>query len=128
MSTYTLDATEIENKVNDLITETLNSGGATLSLNGQLTPNTGYMVGGVQNRAFNRDMFTWANVFDFVAGVMYLLDKDRYFLGSWIDDETGLIWVDVAELSLERSTALELAAARDEIAIWDNRNQEEIRV
>lgn len=48
------------------------------------------------------------------------------FLGSWIDPETGIVYLDIVEAFSreEKEAAIAAGIARDQIAIWDNGRQE----
>lgn len=48
--------------------------------------------------------------------------------GVWVDQETGKIYLDVVTHMGIESLALELARARNELAIWDIANGKEVRV
>jgi len=52
---------------------------------------------------------------------------ERYF-GSWLDMKTFKVYIDVSVCIYDRQTALNLARSRNEIAIWDVRNNCEIRL
>lgn len=49
-------------------------------------------------------------------------------IGSWTDQETGDLYLDVSYWYEDRAVALEVAQYRGEKAIWDLANAEEIRV
>lgn len=53
--------------------------------------------------------------------------QDGEIVGIWQDPETGKLWVDETRFILDREQAITTAKAYDQIAIWDNRNQIEIK-
>ena len=51
-----------------------------------------------------------------------------HLVGVWTDDDTGKTWVDVVEYRESLGDAVELAKHHNQIAIWDNSNDREIRL
>ena len=54
-----------------------------------------------------------------------MLDPDTQVLGGWVD--AGMAYIEVSDIVRSKYVALELAAARNEIAIFDFHRKEEIR-
>ena len=54
-----------------------------------------------------------------------MLDPDTQVLGGWVDE--GKAYIEVSDIVRSKYVALELAAARNEIAIFDFHRKEEIR-
>jgi len=54
-----------------------------------------------------------------------MLDPDTQVLGGWVD--AGMAFIEVSDVVRSKYVALELAAARNEIAIFDFHRKEEIR-
>lgn len=54
--------------------------------------------------------------------------NDVRTVGTWIDVTTDLLWIDAGTLHYYQDTALDVAAARGELAIWDTARGTEIRV
>jgi hypothetical protein len=54
-----------------------------------------------------------------------MLDPDTQVLGGWVD--AGMAYIEVSDVVRSKYVALELAAARNEIAIFDFHRKEEIR-
>ncbi len=46
--------------------------------------------------------------------------------GRWTDPDTGTVYWDAVEVIADQGTALDVAAARGEIAVWDAANGREI--
>ena len=53
--------------------------------------------------------------------------QDGELVGVWSDQETGKLWIDKTRFVSDRETAIITAKAYDQIAIWDNHNQTEIK-
>lgn len=53
--------------------------------------------------------------------------NDHYF-GSWRDENTGKVYIDISECIYDLDEALALARSRNELAIWDVKNNCEIRL
>jgi hypothetical protein len=49
-------------------------------------------------------------------------------IGVWNDKDTGKLWVDKSRYFEDLETALFWAKLFDQLAIWDNANQKEIRL
>jgi hypothetical protein len=92
------------------------------------------MVGGyVDSLIFDVDVLTHGNlayqmILRWLTGHLALATKFSVFLGGWIDSDTDLVYVDLAQHFTEKSDALAVAAFQDEIAIWDLKEAKEIRV
>ena len=54
-----------------------------------------------------------------------MLDPDTQVLGGWVDE--GKAYIEVSDVLRSKYVAMELAAARNEIAIFDFHRKEEIR-
>lgn len=98
----------------------------TVSVSGNPLPTEGYWVGGV----------TPSLVFDGVVEVdrgeiaWWIGSNDRTskFYGVWVDGETDKVYFDAVTHMDYEKYAIQLAKARNEIAIWDIANSQEIRV
>lgn len=55
-------------------------------------------------------------------------NNEASFYGVWADEETGKIYFDGSSWVFDLHSALAVGKARNEIAIWDIANGEEIRV
>lgn len=131
MDTLTFDAA-----IDSLMDSTATNGGATVSLNGNTVPATGYMVGGyVPSLIFGSDMladdhraFTWEMIHRYIRKHSSFATRFDVFLGGWIDQESGMVYVDFSVRHESRSLAIMDATANEELAIWDLEKGEEIRV
>ena len=108
--------------------------GSTVSLIAAEIPESGYMVGGyVDSLIFDVDVLTHGDlayrmILRWLTGHLALATKFSVFLGGWVDSDTDLVYVDLAQHFIEKSDALAVAAFQDEIAIWDLKEAKEIRV
>lgn len=66
-------------------------------------------------------------ILGFVKANLSTLNKD-YFFGSWKDSETGKVYIDISFNFEDKETALALAGRNNQIAIWDVKNNCEIRL
>lgn len=66
-------------------------------------------------------------IHDFVVYELPRVGPDTYF-GSWLDTETGKVYVDISKNIQDIDEALNLGISRNEIAIWDVINNREIRL
>ena len=89
----------------------------------------GYAVGGTEvpslvcsneHLSFNH----FARAMESMAAEMH--DPETQVLGGWVD-EAGQVYVEVSDVVRSHYVAMELAAARNEIAIYDFNTQSEIR-
>lgn len=97
--------------------------GATVTLDGT-QPTTGYVLADGKTGALI-DPIGIHGVRTWVRDAV--LDGATAF-GVWTDSESGQVWYDRVEVVADRRHALELGAARGEIAIWDIAANDEIRV
>jgi len=93
------------------------TGGFSLNLNLQ-EPKTGYLVGG------------YSDVYENPCSqqIERLLKKatGNYFVGGWIDDKTGKVYVERSRRFDNKDVALGLAHVLKQIAIFDVENKETI--
>jgi hypothetical protein len=53
-------------------------------------------------------------------------DGNSYF-GSWVDERTGKLYIDISEQFYSYDAAMQYAYTHDQIAVWDVINNCEIR-
>lgn len=53
---------------------------------------------------------------------------DGEIVGVWTDSETGKTWFDKSRLFATLDGAITAGRAYDQLAIWDNSKQEEVRI
>lgn len=71
---------------------------------------------------------TTADLMAYVGSKRDLLDRPGRFFGAWHNKEDGYVYLDVSLAVRDRATALNLARAHDQLAIWDLAASEEIKV
>lgn len=54
--------------------------------------------------------------------------QDGMVVGSWTDSKTGEVYLDKVRLVRNLTRATQLATLWQQIAIWDNSNQQEVRL
>ena|SRR5699024_3716632 len=108
--------------------ETVVNQGCSYSLNnGNLNPTNGYFVAGfVKSKVVHLSDFRYKDLQDFILINSPLLSQDNAYLGTWIDGETNLVHIDVSMLIDNLVNALDTASLYNEIAIYDNANDESI--
>lgn len=97
----------------------------------RLTFATGYIVGGVHPDSVIRgeSTVTGTALAEVFRSARHLATHGaRTVVGYWVDGATGDMWVEVSEWFATARRALEVADARDELAIWDCKANAEIRV
>lgn len=88
-------------------------------------PSDGYMVSVVDGPTYQaEDPAPLKEIMDFIKSNAV---KDSYF-GSWKDSATGKVYIDISANFEDKETALELAGIWNQIAIWDIKNNCEIRL
>lgn len=87
-------------------------------------PPDGYFVGGL----FPSLVFDSVGEIDRGEVAWWIGNNEASFYGVWIDEETGKVYFDGSSWVFDLYSALAVGKARNEIAIWDIANSEEIRV
>ena len=111
-----------------VIVALVENGGCTISVRGDDAPTAGYglAVAGLGIRVAAGTPLRTA-VFEFIAGRSSGLLLAGRYLGAWVDSATGDTYLDVTRVIADLDTALDLARATGEIAVWDFANGVEIR-
>lgn len=93
--------------------------GGTYAVDGSAVPSDGYFVGGAVPSLINP---TREQMIDFVetAGADYV--------GFWEDSETLALYVDAVDWTPSQAYAERLSKIRSEIAYWDVKRSQEVRV
>lgn len=93
------------------------------------SPKWGYMVSLKDGPVF--DTITGVDtgkVTAFIEENLPSMDFPLFYFGVWIDSETGKVYFDLAEQFANLDNARGAAQARDQIAIYDVDNKEDIRI
>lgn len=100
-----------------------NPTGGTFDLFEETLPTTGYWVGGEGHSLVFADVLHLSPVM--LNGFVNALPGR--FVGWWIDEQTGKLWVDQCTWVPSLEAAHRIARSRGEIAFWDIANDHEIR-
>lgn len=120
MSTPTVSLS-LASKIVDAMYDKIENGvsGGTFSVDGKIVPDTGFFVGGAVPSLINP---TRAQVIDFVETV------GTDYVGFWEDTETNALYIDAVDWTASEPFARRLSILRDEIAYWDVKRSQEVRV
>lgn len=99
--------------------------GFSINSNLKTNPSFGYMVGGEVPSVTLTKSLLEHEVSQFVDTNK---DKKGKFFGIWTDSETELIHLDINTHTQSKTEAISLGLEREEIAIWDCRNNCEVRL
>lgn len=110
---------------------TLRDSGGTFTNTGlPIRLSDGYMVGGVvPTRKLTLARESTATIeaeLEHFARENLAADSEGLYLGTWVD--LGALYIDVSEWVTDYAEAMELAATRGELAIWDNAAQAAIEL
>lgn len=115
---------EITNILMDHVTE-----GYSVNVSGE-TPTDGYMVGGeVPSLVIDeeKNYKPYLTTDGWLDNHWTLLNQPGYYAGIWRDSDTGLIYVDIRRNVADLYSALAIASARGELAVWDVASNKEVR-
>ena len=106
------------------------SDGGTLSMHPGVPdePADGYFVGGqdLTSLVFRRQDVRRPKVM--YAAKDFLARLNTSYVGWWVDQETGKVWLDGVEWYLSRDVAESTARRHGELAFWDIARQRELRI
>ena len=98
--------------------------GGTVSRLGRELPLTGYFVGGMVPGLVYESFVS----LDAPEVARYVDGLPTDFAGWWVDRDDGKIYVDAIEWCASEFTACQVGRKYNEIAVWDIRRGEEIRL
>lgn len=84
----------------------------------------GYYVGGL----YPSLVFNSVHEFDRGEVAWWVGTHGARYYGVWVDSEDGKVYVDAVQWAVTRQSAVQVGRDRGEIAVWDIRKGEEIRV
>ena len=102
----------------------LGEDGGTVSVGGLSLPETGYYVGGVVPTLG----FGSRGEVRFPEVLSFLETSGTSYVGFWVDQEDGRVHFDAVDWYEWGTLAETVGASRGEIAIWDIRNNCEVRL
>ncbi len=113
-----------------LISLMVESGGFSYQPFDDYSPSDGYMVSPYPERS---ETMKQAEVSEkrfgrYVNRNNDALVEDNHFFGGWLDTETDTVWLDVSIRAKTPEEAQRLACEHDQIAYWDIKNMQEVRV
>ncbi len=102
--------------------------GYSVNVHGE-TPVDGYMVGGeVPSLILDEDERRPMTATDaWLAEHEFTLSLPGYYAGIWKDSDTGLTYIDISRNVADLYSALAIADARGELAVWDVAHGVEVR-
>lgn len=98
--------------------------GGTVALNGLPLPVTGFYVGG----SVDSLIFDSVSVMNADEIAKFTQSAPSAYVGWWVDDETGKVYVDAVDWFANEYEAARVARKRHEIAIWDIARERELRL
>lgn len=99
--------------------------GVTVDEDGVADPHkVGYYVGGL----YPSLVFDSVNDVDRGEVAWWVGTHGARYYGVWTDQETGKVYIDAVQWCVTRDNAIRAGRDRGEIAVWDIRKGEEIRV
>lgn len=111
-----------------ITTATRVAGGATVDVATGETPKSGFMVADpLFSKQIPKGQFTRDVMKQYLRDNYHVLRRKGNYLGTWLDPETGITWLDVASridgenYALEFERAVRLGKDRGELAIFDLR-------
>lgn len=102
----------------------LGEDGGTVSVNGLPLPVSGYYVGGVVPTL----VFGSRGEVRFPEVLAFLEASGTSYVGFWVDSDDGRVHFDAVDWYEWAALAETIATSRKEIAIWDIRNEREVRL
>ena len=102
--------------IHKIYSDTINNGGMTTNLLG-ITPDRGYLVGTVGNEMKEAlDDFSPSTIVKYLSAHRSQIRGNNYF-GIWIDD--GYVYLDISQLVIGYTKALDKGLANNQLAIYD---------
>ena len=118
----------------DSLDHVFKNGGLTVSVRaGNEVPTTGYVVAEHSSRgdiidnarSVPREVLR-ARIKDYITKNKDMLMQDNMYMGFWINDADGKLYLDVPTVIQDRQSAIDAGVKADQIAIWDIANGVEI--
>lgn len=94
-------------------------GGFSLNINDE-SPSTGYMVSIKDGPVFDAlEHVRSKEVLDFIAENEHAFNWDHHYIGGWVDQKTGKVYIDIAINLQSLDSAIAVARAAKELAIYN---------
>lgn len=110
---------------NNLFSNTAHFGGCSINRD-FIAPSSGYLVSIKDGLCFEN--ISAINEHELSIFVKDNLSADNCFFGGWIDQQTRKVYFDLSANFQSMDKAIDLAKAKNQIAIWDLNENKEIRV
>ena len=114
--------------IEEIIEHTANNGGASINMATGNVPATGYMVSRAGSEIITELPMMRDHLERFVQAYHEELDNTDTYLGTWLDPETGLVYLDISDNLDNLDTAVALGAERAQLAIYAVEQEETIRL
>ena len=114
--------------IDEIIEHTAIKGGASINLASGSTPAGGYMVSRAGSEIITEMPKLRGDLGRFVQAYQEELDNSDTYLGTWIDPDTGLVYLDISDNLDNLDTAVALGVERAQLAIYAVEQGETIRV
>ena len=111
--------------IEEIIEHTANNGGASINMATGTTPDSGYMVSRAGSELITEMPLIREHLERFVQAYQDELDT---YLGTWIDPDTGLVYLDISDNLDSLDTARDMGIAREQLAIYAVEQGETIRL
>ena len=114
--------------IEEIIEHTTNNGGASINMATGKVPATGYMVSRAGSEIITELPMMRDHLERFAQAYQEELDNPDTYLGTWLDPETGLVYLDISDNLDNLDTAVALGAERAQLAIYAVEQEETIRL
>ena len=114
--------------IDEIIEHTANNGGASINMATGNVPDSGYMVSRAGSEIITELPMMREHLEQFVQAYQDELDSSDTYLGTWIDPDTGLVYLDISDNLDSLDTARDMGIAREQLAIYAVEQGETIRL
>ena len=114
--------------IDEIIEHTAKNGGASINMATGKVPTAGYMVSRAGSEIITEMPLMREHLEQFTQAYQDELDNPDTYLGTWIDPETGLVYLDISDNLDNLDTAVTLGAERAQLAIYAVEQGETVRL
>ena len=114
--------------IDDIIEHTAMNGGASINMATGKVPDAGFMVSRAGSEIITEMPLIREHLERFVQAYQDELDNSDTYLGTWIDPDTGLVYLDISDNLDNLDTAVALGVEREQLAIYAVEQGETIRL
>ena len=116
------------NAIDEIIEHTAINGGASINMATGQVPDAGYMVSRAGSEIITELPLMREHLEQFTQAYQEELDNPDTYLGTWLDPDTGLVYLDISDNLDNLDTAVTLGVERAQLAIYAVEQGETIRV